>query len=222
MADPTLKRCSKCALEKPPADFRVDKQKPDGRYSSCRECCKAKERARYASDPEFRKWCANYRYRNPEAARRNEVRQRTVNREALKKRKREYQKKAAQNPEFQKKWADYRARTADKIEERRKRWRDKNPERVKELSKGYSHLRRAARSGGVPAPVFAAWVIEQPKICYWCDVKCADDFHVDHYVPLSKGGPHELHNLVIACAPCNLKKNAKDPIKFAHEKGKLF
>lgn len=32
---------------------------------------------------------------------------------------------------------------------------------------------------------------------------------LDHVVPLSKGGPHCLSNLVAACLPCNLEKGAK-------------
>jgi 5-methylcytosine-specific restriction endonuclease McrA len=35
--------------------------------------------------------------------------------------------------------------------------------------------------------------------------------HVDHIVPLSKGGQHRRSNLAVACSGCNLSKNAKLP-----------
>jgi len=34
---------------------------------------------------------------------------------------------------------------------------------------------------------------------------------VDHIIPLSKGGPHRLSNLAIACDKCNRHKSAKMP-----------
>jgi len=35
--------------------------------------------------------------------------------------------------------------------------------------------------------------------------------HVDHILPLSKGGAHTASNLAVACASCNLSKSAKLP-----------
>lgn len=68
----------------------------------------------------------------------------------------------------------------------------------------------------------AEWKRQQKKVCYWCAKACAKDFVVDHYQPLSKGGKHEISNLVIACRPCNARKSAKDPIAFAHSVGRLL
>lgn len=57
-----------------------------------------------------------------------------------------------------------------------------------------------------------SWRQELFVQCYWCK----DDFptsrcHEDHKIPLSKGGPHSLENLVIACAVCNHSKHDKLP-----------
>jgi 5-methylcytosine-specific restriction endonuclease McrA len=41
---------------------------------------------------------------------------------------------------------------------------------------------------------------------------CGDEtgpHHVDHVLPLSKGGKSVLDNLVVACAPCNASKRDK-------------
>jgi 5-methylcytosine-specific restriction endonuclease McrA len=38
-----------------------------------------------------------------------------------------------------------------------------------------------------------------------------DTYHVDHVVPLVRGGSDDPSNLVIACVPCNLSKGDKLP-----------
>ena len=41
--------------------------------------------------------------------------------------------------------------------------------------------------------------------------------HLDHYMPLSKGGAHSISNVVWSCAACNLTKNNKLPIKDSND-----
>lgn len=50
--------------------------------------------------------------------------------------------------------------------------------------------------------------------CYWCR-KPVKEYHVDHRVPLSRGGSNGPENLVVACASCNLRKGALTPEEFA-------
>jgi 5-methylcytosine-specific restriction endonuclease McrA len=48
--------------------------------------------------------------------------------------------------------------------------------------------------------------------CYLCGrLVPLGERHVDHIMPLSKGGKHRPSNLAIACATCNRVKNAKLP-----------
>lgn len=48
-------------------------------------------------------------------------------------------------------------------------------------------------------------------ICVYCGRRPPDvELHVDHVVPVAKGGSNELHNLVAACRDCNLGKHAKE------------
>lgn len=92
-----------------------------------------------------------------------------------------------------------------------------NPSVYRAIQCNYKHRRRALESLGIESATLADWTAEQPKICFYCGNGCEDTFHVDHFIPLSKGGAHVLTNLRIACAPCNLKKNAKMPDEFMRE-----
>ena len=56
------------------------------------------------------------------------------------------------------------------------------------------------------------WKQRESACCHWCkDSFNPSQCHVDHVIPLSKGGAHCLSNLVIACAKCNLSKGSKLP-----------
>ena len=51
--------------------------------------------------------------------------------------------------------------------------------------------------------------------CYYCLKSLPDGpEHIDHYIPVAKGGSHTKVNLRPSCADCNLKKRDKDPIDF--------
>lgn len=103
-----------------------------------------------------------------------------------------------------------------------KQWAKRNPEKRKAIADAYKHRRRQLVEGGDSTAAIAAWEKQAPKVCYWCSVKCPKGYHIDHYQPLSKGGRHEVANLVIACRSCNCRKSAKDPYEFAKERGRLF
>lgn len=52
--------------------------------------------------------------------------------------------------------------------------------------------------------------------CYYCNVEFNDSIlkTIDHYIPLSKGGEHNMDNLVICCRYCNSKKRNIMPEEF--------
>lgn len=80
-----------------------------------------------------------------------------------------------------------------------------------------ANRRRARVNGALVHDVPDAMVWEfnpaGPGCCNYCRTALAFDdrksWHVDHVVPISRGGPHEVSNLVIACARCNMSKGAR-------------
>lgn len=73
--------------------------------------------------------------------------------------------------------------------------------------------RRALRQSAAHEPydrtaIFAAYDNE----CVYCGAPAE---HLDHVVPLSKGGADAAHNLLPACPPCNLSKSDKSLAEWA-------
>ena len=116
----------------------------------------------------------------------------------------------------------YRAAHSEDHRKKAASWAAANPEARSIISKNYKHRRRTKEKGGISTKDLSAWILSQSKICYWCGVNCAKNFHIDHYEPISKGGKHDINNLVASCSSCNLRKSASDPYQFAVSMGRLF
>ncbi len=72
-----------------------------------------------------------------------------------------------------------------------------------------------ARGPGVASIDMRRALEGQKHRCWWCQKKLKAVWHVDHRIPLSKGGEHGPANIVISCPTCNVRKNAMMPWEFA-------
>jgi CRISPR/Cas system Type II protein with McrA/HNH and RuvC-like nuclease domain len=54
--------------------------------------------------------------------------------------------------------------------------------------------------------------------CVFCHVDL-DQFHVDHIIPIARGGGNGENNLQLLCPKCNLSKRDKDPAMYMMEVG---
>ena len=202
-----MKECNCCKVTKPFSEFGVKKSTKDGYYGFCRQC-KAKK------DKEYRE----------------------ANKDKLKDK---YIKKYKDNKEeiLAKRRKQYNEATPEEVKKRKeaKRIYSQNaPEEVKQRKKEYDkkyfaseagkittmksiHKRRAQKlsseDGTVTSQALDKLKEEQNHQCKYC--KCELDFsakgqvHLDHVIPLSKGGAHSITNVVWSCAKCNLKKSDK-------------
>lgn len=85
----------------------------------------------------------------------------------------------------------------------------------KAVDTNHRHKRRSQKKGGDVTGAQMLNLISASKSCFYCHCDLNGvKIHVDHFVPLSKGGLHSISNLVIACEPCNLRKGVKDPMVF--------
>ena len=59
---------------------------------------------------------------------------------------------------------------------------------------------------------------EKNGVCEYCGKSLSkDEFHLEHKIPISRGGNNEYDNLTISCASCNLKKGSKTMSEFLNE-----
>ena len=109
------------------------------------------------------------------------------------------------------------ARRKDDYKRRVKEWRGKNRQR-----KRANDRTRKARLKGTNGAHTAADVrrqyIAQDGRCFWCRRLVGVDypsFHVDHLIPLNRGGTNWPWNIVLACPRCNCARHDKMPLEWA-------
>lgn len=89
----------------------------------------------------------------------------------------------------------------------------------------YKANRRAREQGAIgrhtAEDIRALFVMQRYK-CANCRASVKEAFHIDHKVPLARGGSNDRHNLEVLCPKCNRRKSARDPIEFARLNGRLL
>lgn len=238
---PAFKRCPHCGETKPRGGFNVNNRAKSGLSSWCKACIsdryksdpdrvkqksrdwysKNKQRAlernheyRQAHEAEKREMDRKYRERNAERiieqqriyrqSHRDEIRlYRKVNAERIKSKEREYQK--THRDEI----AAYRA------EYRKEYFRSEHGKAVKASAEHRRRARKLAVGGTFNRQDIEALRIGQTDKagrlhCWWCG-SVITRWHIDHRIPLARGGSNNASNLCLACPKCNLSKRAKMP-----------
>lgn len=162
---------------------------------------------------------ARWRENNPEKVQ-------EINKRSYEKHKGERRTKArakyAEDPSYDKGRAIiYREKNRDKVAEQSMEWRRSNPEKVRVYDRNKKLKRKGAEGSHTPEDVQKLRKYQGYK-CAECKSSIADSYHVDHIMPLSKGGTNYVSNLQILCPACNMEKHAADPFEFARKKGRLL
>lgn len=109
-------------------------------------------------------------------------------------------------------------KNADRILIRQREYYRKNKDKYYAKTARRRARRIAATIGDIAAlnEIYRRAKSKQAIACHYCkrDIPRGQR-HVDHLVPLAKGGPHSAENLVIACQRCNLCKGTKLPHEIA-------
>lgn len=193
----------------------------------CADCIKERspdaKRRYYASDPEkMRERSREWRAAHPERAR-------ELDREGGR-RYSKTEKARIRRQRFAKKHPD-------RLRENTRRWREKNPERSQENDRNWRRnnpekirtikRRRRARKLGAGGAHNSKDIAEIRKLqrnrCARCRLSLkGKEVHVDHIIPLARGGTDDRRNLQLLCASCNHQKWACDPIDDMRRLGRLL
>lgn len=91
----------------------------------------------------------------------------------------------------------------------------RSTEYYKVRARGYAQKQRAKRrnaTGSFTAADIEAIRKAQGNRCYLCGKKLKK-YHIDHFIPIAKGGTNDPGNLRLACPKCNQTKSAKHPFE---------
>lgn len=230
-----MRTCVKCLESKPLDQYGKHAAGRGGLQARCKACLKvdraakadearARARARHKADPEkARERARAWRVANPEKAREKSRAWYEANRD-----------QARANE------LAYVEANAAKVAARKKAWHEANRERILEAKRAYQaehgaelyarhrekrrayqkanphiwwkdlYVRRAERFGFEPEVEDFTKVDVIARYGDSC-VYCGGEFEqIDHYVPVSKGGPHTLDNVRPSCAACNNSKGSTE------------
>jgi len=129
----------------------------------------------------------------------------------------------------------YYKKNHDKITKYKKKYYKKNANKIYNKTKEYRnteigrlvkirsenkrrYLKKHLSDGTIPGELSYPLTVELQELlekqdyrCNNCQCDISDKKHLDHHVPLSKGGTHSINNVVWLCPKCNLSKSNKMP-----------
>lgn len=221
-----IKRCSKCGKEFPATReyFYQDNRRGGRLHASCKACMQAVSKRWRDAHPETIKASVERslekhrderlarrreRYReNPIADRERSRRWKEANPDRVREHKRRsYQNNPYRTIERSQEWAKS---NRERSRERSRRWKQMNPVRVQTNNRNRMVRKRSIEGAHTAADVQAQYN-RQRHCCYYCGCELNGKYHVDHVIPLSRGGSNGPENIVCACQNCNLQKGAKLP-----------
>jgi len=218
--------CVTCKLDKEDTEYHRT-GKNNLLRKECKSCVNEKRRAKRKENPEFFKQKDKENYIKHQEARKAAAKVYIIkNKDKVMKRKKEYynankevlaekhkQYYQDNKQELIEKNKSYYQNNKESILAKKKRYRASEQGRlvIRNNRNKYRALKSASSDGSVTTEALLDLASKQNYKCAYCgcdiDIK-EPTSHLDHVLPLSKGGTHSITNVVWACAPCNLQKSA--------------
>jgi len=212
------KRCAACGELFPATKeyFHANCSKSDGLHTYCKSCRRRESSTYYANNRDkSRAYSEKHRDRLTEY-RRNRYysdpsRFRQYARDYYANHREEARIYRQEHREKYRRWkAAYdKANHAIVSQKNREYWR-RHPEKAR-VNKQKRRARLASAEGVLTVADIHRQLKSQGGHCWWCGSNLGNKWHVDHVIPLSRGGKNDPSNIVITCPRCNLSKGSKLP-----------
>lgn len=218
-----MKKCNTCN-ESNPKLFWKNKTAPDGLSYYCKKCSRERVRKWYEKNRErANKQSQFWRKNNPDKARIIAAKSHKKHREERIERASKYRR--ANRELIKEQQYRYVMNNKEKVMESKRKWALAHPDKVRAFRLANEQLRRARQKRATIGNVaeikkFYIYVHTCGIInCTYCgNLVPKGKRHVDHRIPLSRGGEHSLTNLVPSCSSCNLKKFNQTAEEFSLKK----
>lgn len=105
--------------------------------------------------------------------------------------------------------ANYVKRHPDRVRDSKKKWQDAHKiENLMRAKARRAKMRKAAIDMSAVTQFFA-WIRNQDFVtCTYCgSYITGNSVHIDHIVPISRGGAHDPNNFAVSCNHCNHSKS---------------
>lgn len=217
---PVVKVCTVCKQNKALHNFGKDSSLKSGLMAACRECVSKRGKEYRKQNPEKASQTnKNYREKNKEKVMLREREYRERNKEKYSEHGRNWRlKNVTRHRELQSQW---RSKNKDHIAEYDRRRREQFPEMNAAKCRNRFAMKKKAKGKHSGDDVKKLFKMQRGK-CAICKCGISAKYHVDHIVPISKGGSNGPENIQLLCPPCNLAKGAKNSVDFMQEKGYLL
>jgi 5-methylcytosine-specific restriction endonuclease McrA len=116
---------------------------------------------------------------------------------------------------------NYRNANLELCKSRVRVWSKENPEVRRALANKYRTRKINAQGIHTKNDIKSLFLLQQGK-CACCKININKNYHIDHIIPLAKGGSNDKFNIQLLCPTCNLQKGVKHPIEFMQKKGFLL
>jgi len=211
------KSCRRCKQTKGSDCFYASDQKSDGLFPWCKECVSENRQRLLRENPEkYRGKARAYKSGRKEQIRvtakgwriKNPDKQKAIERRSWNKNKEKIRERNKRNKKYT---MSEKARKTKSL--RNKKHREANKDRYRSYCRNRIAMRQNAPGIHTHKDI-ADLIIKQGGRCFYCGELSFPKFHVDHMLPLSKGGSNDPKNLCIACQTCNVRKNAMTVSEF--------
>jgi len=183
-------------MEKGSQQFSKDRAAKDGLKFSCKNC---DQQYKIDNKQKIKEQNVNYYKTNKEEIDERHKKHYNINKEDISERHKKWRE---QNPQYS---IAYRKANKYTISKQIKKWRKDNPEKLR----AYDAKRRSLKLNQTSPDSDQDKILEFYKEAQQLTVDTKTQHHVDHIIPLSKGGLHHQDNLQILTAKENLRKGSK-------------